>query len=489
MTAPYFAPPNDDEEKRRALRELMGAPAGWRAPRQREYPALSSTPVSTNPIVNFADFANKTVKDIGQQVVQHPLRTAFEAVPGGSATSGLMQSISDKSMAPLVVGALAEIPGVGAAEKLFSKQAARRIGRASAKELAESAEKFGLKGIEGKRLELMDTPEVVKERIANAWKRMQEPLPPPPPKPLGILDRRMIELDPGPSTAPLPERRQFGPRAGTSHVAGLYDPENAALTAAQVERGMKIMPNTFYPSYKAVEHAVANAGGDSRMFNAATTASAIRSGVEGELMGGTGLLWALKKGIISLDELAEIEATKGVEDRFQPITERVRKAAQEHVPDANLLQLMGAHTQALHRRLAGVETDAYKIPQYGAQKAANVPGFVLDTHESRGGTLGSPFHRVFAGKGFEGPEYGAQEQMYRQLAKRMGLSDRAFQEARWRGGGNITGLETAPNKDYAQIFEELLNENARYRGMKPEDLLPKVAQGETFLYRRPAGAR
>lgn len=327
-----------------------------------------------------------------------------------------------------------------------------------------------------------DTPEQVRERLAAAWQKVREPVPADRPAPLGLIDRSMVQPDPGPTQAPLPQRPAFGPRAASGQLAGVSSDENRALMAAQAQRGLQMMPQTFYPSVQAVLDAIGNSGGDPALFNHATTAAAIRNSVPGEIVGGTAMQWGLKNGILDLDELNDL-AKQGGKAPFQGVMDRLRQRFAQQFPDANGLQLMNIHGDALRKRLMGIEPGSFKIPMYGAQKLADVPGSVLDTHESHGSTLASPYHRFFEQEGgFSPAEYGYMEPIYRDIAQSLGLSDRGFQEARWRGGGNITGLATPPNLDYAQIFESLLDQNARHRNVSPQQLLKDVATGKTALY-------
>jgi hypothetical protein len=328
-----------------------------------------------------------------------------------------------------------------------------------------------------------DPPTAVKARIADAWEILNRPMPPSPGEPPGkLVDRSLIKPDEGPTLAPLPTREAFGPRASSGHMTGVNSDENLALIKAQAGRGLRMMPPTFYPSVKAVHASIEHEGGSAKLFNDATTAAAIRNGVPGELVGGTAMLWALKQGIITPEEMLAA-ANKGGKNAFQDLGAKVRSEFLKKYPDANGLQLFGNHVQAFRQRLVGEAPNAYKIPQYGAQKEGDVAGSVLDTHEGKGGTLASPFNRLFADQGgFSNPEYGRIEPLYRYVAQHMGVSDRTLQEARWRGGGDITGLRTPPNMDYAHIFENMLLENAQYRNINPRGLLRGVARGEEALY-------
>lgn len=102
------------------------------------------------------------------------------------------------------------------------------------------------------------------------------------------------------------------------------------------------------------------------------------------------------------------------------------------------------------------------------------------------GRISRPYRATkFSGRGgfaSEG-EYGVQEALHRDLADRLGISDRTFQEQRWAGGGDITGLRLPPMSDCAQIFEDLVAENARHRSVAPNALLRDVAKGRDFLFK------
>lgn len=330
------------------------------------------------------------------------------------------------------------------------------------------------------------TPDEVAANVQRAVERLQRPVSTDAPAPHGIIDRSMITPDAGPTTAALPTRRPFGDRQAQAHVAMNADPLNLELVVAQVLRGQQMKPPTFYSSYKAVDHAIGEAGGDPTLFRKATSAGAIQNPVDKEIVTGSLMQWALRNGIVSAEEIADVQRQGGKQavEGLQALTKRIRNEAARQQPGAQGFMLMGGHLDAFGKMLRDEPLGAYKIPTYDAQKVGDVPGYVLDTHESKGGTLANPFTRKFSGQGgfASDGEYGFQETLYRDLAERMGVSDRTFQEQRWAGGGSITGLRSDPMSDYAQIFEDLLAENARARNLDPRALLKGVAQGRDFLF-------
>lgn len=399
--------------------------------------------------------------------------------------------------------ALGQVPATGEAvnvNDLAAARAARGEGRSispprhleghTPKALADSVMSNAVvpltKSVLGGAQKFKDTPAAVRARIKKAWGLTEAPVVEQP-KPSGLLvDRSMIRPDEGPSTQPLPTRASFGKRASSGQLKGIGSDEQQALNAAFAKRGMRMMPNTFYPSASAWLDAIGNAGGDPSMFHKASTAAAIRNGVPGELIGGSSIMWALKNGIISPEEIAAASS----KDAAAALAKRVRVQYNKLYPGANKLQMMGAHMQALSNMLTGVDAGAYKIPMYGEQKLGNVPGSVIDTHGAKAGTIVSPYHGYFADQGgFSNPEYGVAERANRDVANNLGISDRSFQEAQWRGAGNFTGLKTVPNQDYAQIAENMVLNHARLRNISPQDAMKRVATGQEPLFTLPKKAQ
>jgi hypothetical protein len=266
------------------------------------------------------------------------------------------------------------------------------------------------------------------------------------------------------------------------------------LIQRQIERGQKMVnPHTgnpvmseFYPSHAAVDDVIGNSGGDPEVFRKALSAAAIRNGVPAEIINGSLMHWAMKGGgVFDMDELMRISnlpPTQRKEEFFE-LSKRIREAGAKAAPDAQGFQLLPVHPQSFSGLLRG-ETSAYKIPMYDAQKVADIPGNVLDTHEATGGTLASPFHRLFSEQGgfSTAGEYGAHEAALATLFRNLGLSSREGQALRWGGGGGITGLRTPPTANYAQLFEDAVMRNARHRNVDPMRLVGDVAKGLTFLY-------
>jgi len=324
-----------------------------------------------------------------------------------------------------------------------------------------------------------DTPKAIRARANAAWEAAHAPVPTDRPRPAGvIMDRSGIKPDEGVS-GPLPVRQPFGPRAASGQLKGVGSDEQLALTKAQIERGERMMPSTFYPSARSFLDAVGNAGGDVPMFHNATTAAAIRSGVPDEIVSGQSLYWAMKQGIVSPEEIAAAKDSKTME----ALMRKVRDAHAAQVPGAQRLRLMGAHGTAFNNLNAGT-SGAYKIPLYGDQKLGNVPGSVLDTHGAKSNTVFSPFSRYFANEGaFSNPEYGVVEARgLRPVASELGISDRRAQEAQWRGAGNFTGLRTPPNQDYGQIAENLVLNHARLTNQSPQRAMERIARGQEPLF-------
>jgi len=313
-----------------------------------------------------------------------------------------------------------------------------------------------------------------------------------------LFNRRLIEPYSGPNREALPERQPFGPKSAAGALVGLDSPVNTLPTLAGLERGRR-MPIHFYPSYAAVDDAIRQFGGNAELFRQATSAGAIRTPPVMEIANGSLLYWALNNNIITPEELesaASLAVGKDRQAKFGELRERVANAFEKEFagryPRVAAHPLLPAHLQALDALRRGLPPESYKIHQYDVAKATGgkAPGFVLDTHAARGTTVGLPAHEFFAQQGgFDSKgEYGTVERHLRGLAHSLGMADNELQEILWRGAGPLTGLRTAPAEDYAQIFENLLDFNARVRNTTPQSLLRDVAKGKTPLFPNPAAA-
>lgn len=330
------------------------------------------------------------------------------------------------------------------------------------------------------------TPAEIADRLRSARAQIAAPLDPFVPNPRGFIDRALISPDaPVAQSGPAAFERVGAKtdRAALGQMQGMADPENLRMIEEQVRRGLKSgAAQTFYPSYGAVESALANAGGNPRTWLSATSAGSIRNSVPNELAVGSVLNWALKRGLFDpsnvLTEAGAKEASL-----------RVREALKREFPDAQGFPLMSVHTQTFGKLLQGIAPGSDKVPTYLGQKGSVLnpeqglrPGLVLDTHEAMGQTLGAPYHNYFAQKGgFERTEYGPQEDLVQQVIRSLGVSDRTGQAARWLGGGEITGLRTAP-KDYGQLFDDLVARDVQQRGKTSSTFLRDLARGDQVLY-------
>lgn len=331
------------------------------------------------------------------------------------------------------------------------------------------------------------TPKEVAARVAAAHGILDEPVVPFTPVARGFLDRGLIVPDaPVPSAgSPFPVRAvPKTNRQAMGHFRGMDAPANIDLIARQMQRGQDLGGRTFYPSYAAVEETLAGRGMDPRVLLDATSAGSIRSPVTNELANASVIHWGLQRGLFDANALRGMSSKE-----LEATAKRLREAIADAFPGAPGIPLMGTHLGTYGNLATDTAPDAYKVLTYRGQKGSvlnpnrgNVPGIVLDTHEATGTTLGSPFHTYFSEQGgFTGPEYGLQEDLVRQVARSLNLSDRTAQAGRWSGGGKLTGL-ISPPADYAQIFEDLVQWNAKQRGIGGATLLGGVAKGDDILY-------
>ena len=77
-------------------------------------------------------------------------------------------------------------------------------------------------------------------------------------------------------------------------------------------------------------------------------------------------------------------------------------------------------------------------------------------------------------------EYGAMEQMYRELARQRGLSPAQGQSTAWAGGGGLTGLESEIDP-LLRVHENRINLTAQARGEPRREVLRAMIRGERPL--------
>jgi hypothetical protein len=139
----------------------------------------------------------------------------------------------------------------------------------------------------------------------------------------------------------------------------------------------------------------------------------------------------------------------------------------------------------------GPASGARKLPAYlraklGESSPDATP--VIDTHESKAVFLPMGFDDkvpTIGNADITGQEYEQVGDLYRHLAKQMGVRPEQFQASRWFGGGTLTGLKS-PRGDYTQQVEDALLYTAQKTGRDTspaglKQLWEDVTQGRAFL--------
>jgi hypothetical protein len=335
---------------------------------------------------------------------------------------------------------------------------------------------------------MQNTAEVVAERKRKANEFLSQPTEPwtPPRKELQAFDRASIKdaLEGFPDVEQSSFPRDMPTRASTSHVEELYsDPENRALIAKQIKRGLPLGGETFYGSLYPVKQAVQEAGIPAEKFDkwihSLAPASARNS---------------------IMNEMAVGQFLRNMNARGIPLTEEnvAREMAVYKEKFGIGLPLMPIHRQGVanvlegginlrDQNLANIPTN-YKIPTYGTQKAGDfAKSAVLDVHEAGGHTQGSRFHPYFNEQGgFGNTEYGAGEQGLLGIAQDLGIPGGMAQAGRWFGGGELTGLKS-PRGDALDLLEKQVAYTLKQKGVQPNpanvraEVLKQIETGEGDL--------
>ena len=110
-------------------------------------------------------------------------------------------------------------------------------------------------------------------------------------------------------------------------------------------------------------------------------------------------------------------------------------------------------------------------------------GAVIDAHEGKAALFPVGAERYI--EQLTGQQYEQVADVYRDLAKRLGVPVETFQAGRWFGGGPLTGLKS-PQGDYMQGLEDVLAWSAQQmgKGTDPKSLRrywQDVTQGRDFI--------
>ena len=128
---------------------------------------------------------------------------------------------------------------------------------------------------------------------------------------------------------------------------------------------------------------------------------------------------------------------------------------------------------------------ADKVKSYVQSKMGNLANLTGDVHNEK--ILMSPYTRIKTRQGnpsklmggYSDTEYGAIENLHRELASDASTHPAMMQAGIWTGGSDITNVHDF--RPWLQIYEEKILDTARQTGLDPEDVLKGVLSGDSYL--------
>jgi hypothetical protein len=268
-------------------------------------------------------------------------------------------------------------------------------------------------------------------------------------------------------------RLPAGPKANVSHINPILSPENQQLINAQIDRGMRSGGETYYPSTYPIRARYEAMNGPIKFedWTQANAATSPQAPLPTNIPNATVMLYLKKRGI-------------------EPTWENVKTL----LDDLRDKHGIGFFTNDGHAknfrdaqagRLSGYDNQQ-KIAGYNQNLLGNYRPYTLDTHETKGLSMGTAAYPYFErAKGVNTHEYATLEPRMQAMADRRGIPAATMQAGRWFGGGELTGLKS-PTGDYLNTFEDLVRFNAESRGMDPsraamQKYIDRVLQGDEIL--------
>lgn len=268
------------------------------------------------------------------------------------------------------------------------------------------------------------------------------------------FDRSLIQDamqgHPGVAQVDMP-RAQPTKRANLAPAENLFSKENVELIKRQVERGAKLGGETYYPSTYPIRARYEELSGPVKFddFVWANAATSPQAPLPINIPNATLMLHMKRQGI-------------------EPTWENAQALAQDLKKQYGSGFFLGpSHVNnwntALGPGLLGFD-EQQKISSYGQSLLGNFRPYTMDTHETKGLSMGTAYFPYFdKQKGVKETEYGTIEKSAQKIAAELGLTPAVMQANRWFGGGQLTGLRS-PRGDFLNTFEDLVKYNAEARG-------------------------
>lgn len=330
----------------------------------------------------------------------------------------------------------------------------------------------------GKAAKKMDTPAAAKKRREYAKGVLSNPIEyQEPPSNSWLVDRSSIqdamEGHPGVEQVAI-ERAQPGPRMAQGTVNRPWaSKENVDLIRQQVERGRGASGESWYQSTYPLRQEMESRGGNFDDFAWANAITSPQSSVPVNLPTATAVMTLQRRGepmnMASVNRLHQ-----EMEDKYGPQKKWFLSQGR-----------LDQYQDYLENGAPSGASSAEKITSYGEGLRGNLQNIPMDTHELAGTSFGSSIYPYWKGEGSVPTGlYGPYEDQYRSLLLDMDLQPSSGQASRWVGGGELTGLRTAPGT-FLDIGEQVARYTARERGDPTKqgayDALIKGMMGEEPL--------
>lgn len=257
--------------------------------------------------------------------------------------------------------------------------------------------------------------------------------------------------------------------------------------------------------------AAAESEDDFRRWNVLGSAASMQNSVPSELMLGSLMNWANRRGITDWEEAANAYRRIVGREELPFLISGDHFSKGQFGLENDLLLPTSAnspHPLGIHYNAPTWKTPSFYQARMGASDAMAT----IDTHERRRLwqiiqsdprlrrlARESLTEKQYAKAMEEGlipirnqADYAALSQIYEQGAQRFGLpTASAYQAPRWTGGGVLTGLESNPTRTYQELLADQVLTTARAQGMDESPaglrrLLGSVLRGEQVLWPGPS---
>ena len=305
------------------------------------------------------------------------------------------------------------------------------------------------KNKEGKISELAKlSPEEVAQRQQIADIALSQPIQKYTPSKYALLDRSAMDFPlsggaPGVQQQAI-NRYQPTARSDVTAVETINTPEARDLAKRMIERGVDATQGGFYKSYQPMRGLLDELGYAPDVFEKGLASGSFASAQN--KVSSENAIQSLVMGMVNQGIPLTKENLQKVHDQYKgQFGTGLSMMYPTHV---------APFAKYLDQGFPSGEKTSQKIASFFNNKTGNFEPYTLDTHEAGGLMYNSPYAAYFRNQGgFGETEYGIAEKAMQDLSKSMGLAPAVGQEARWFGGGDLTGLQTGGG-DWLDNFEK-----------------------------------